>query len=84
MSNYEKRIAKRNRRIQRDVMEMAKSYGADYLNELTTEDKDFLSKATHPSIEDLNGLDYVTWMCEHGYHKKAKAFAEQILTPVEL
>ena len=80
--NRRKRDRKRQREIREMVDEMAKSYGQDLLRDMDEETRETLASMPHPSCPDWkekSALSYIEWMCEKGWHKKAKKKIEELL-----
>jgi len=86
MSNYTKRINKRNREIAEYVDEMAKCYGAQFLASIPEENAEVLKSFDHPKLpdSDLSLYDYISWMCGQGWHKKAKSLYSEYFDLTEV
>ena len=72
--------ARKERDIQKYVMDLAEGYGNEFLKSLTTEQELQLAGMPHPKIpkSDLTAYDYISWMCGKGWHKKAKKVFEEL------
>ena len=85
--NRRNRERKRQREIREMVNELAKSYGQKLIAEMEEDTRELLKSMPHPKCpnwKEKSAYDYVFWMCEKGWHKKAKKFIEETLTPIEL
>ena len=74
--------ARKQREIQRYVMDLAEGYGNEFLKSLTPEQELQLAGMPHPKIpqSDLTAYDYISWMCGKGWHKKAKSVFAELTT----
>lgn len=76
-----KSAARKQRDIDKFVMDLAEGYGNEFLKSITTEEKEQLQAMPHPKIprSDLTAFDYISWMCGKGWHKKAKAVFSELI-----
>ncbi|MDB4616762.1 hypothetical protein OAE23_01520 [Synechococcus sp. AH-551-E11] len=72
--------ARKQRDIDKYVMDVAQGYGNEFLKSLTKEQELQLAGMPHPKIpqSDLTAYDYIKWMCGKGWHKKAKKVFEEL------
>ncbi len=72
----------KEKRVRKYIQATAESYGTEFLKSLTPEQELQLAGMPHPKIpqSDLTALDYITWMCGKGWHKKAKAVFAELTT----
>ncbi|MDA7491200.1 hypothetical protein N9A81_01885 [Synechococcus sp. AH-707-M23] len=74
--------ARKQRDIERYIMDVAQGYGEKFLASITPEQEQQLAGIPHPKLpnSDLTAMDYIAWMCGKGWHKKAKALFNELIT----
>ena len=74
--------ARKQRDIERYIMDVAQGYGEKFLASITPEQEQQLAGIPHPKLRDsgLTAMDYITWLAKKGWHKKAKAVFAELTT----